>query len=129
MRAPQPLRRLGFSCGMLGLVILACGTAPASAAQVALAPGAAEVTEAMQVVADVVLVESVCRRLSVDYGRLFAFADQNGIRPVDVMPLGERRGAFEAATRKRVKEMRPDRICSDLAADREGVIPGVFTAR
>ena len=85
--------------------------------------------EALQVMADVVLVESRCGTLNVDYGKLFAYAETHGIRPIEIMPTGERRAAFEAATRKRVAEMPPARLCSELAADRDAVIPGIFTAR
>ena len=53
-------------------------------------PGGAE-AEAIQVLADVVLIESRCQTLIVDYGRLFAFAERNGISPVEIMPAGARR--------------------------------------
>ena len=85
--------------------------------------------EALQVLADVVLIEAQCRTLNVDYAKLFAFAERNGIDPVDIMPTGERRAAFEAAYGRRVREMPPEQLCSDLAAARAATIPGVFTER
>ena len=85
--------------------------------------------DALQVLADVVLIESECRQINVDYGELFRFAERNGIRPVDIMPLGERRPAFDAAYRQRAQEMRGERLCIDLVAQRETLLPGVFTQR
>ena len=86
-------------------------------------------TGVLQVFADVVLIEAQCRTLNADYGKLFAYAERNGLRPVDVMPLGERRAAFEAAYRRRAREMKPDRLCGELAAERDATVPGVFTPR
>ena len=85
--------------------------------------------DALQVLADVALIESQCRQLNVDYGKLFAYAERNGIRPVEIMPLGERRAAFDAAYRRRAREVQGDRLCGTLAQARDAVIPGVFTAR
>ncbi len=73
----------------------------------------------MQVLADVVLIEAECRQFNVDYGRLFAFAERNGIRPVEIMPLGERRAAFDAAYRRRARDTRGDRLCGALAEERD----------
>lgn len=83
----------------------------------------------MQALADIVLIESRCRQLAVDYGRLFAFAERNGIRPVEVMPAGGRRAAFEAAYQRRARETKDERLCGDLAAERDATVPGVFTSR
>ncbi len=109
--------------GALGAVLASCLPA-ASAGQ----PGGPD-AEALQVLADVVLIESRCQTLMVDYGRLFDFAEREGISPMAVMPAGERRAAFEAAYAWRAREMRPDRLCGDLAAARAAAVPGVFTAR
>lgn len=84
---------------------------------------------AMQVLADVVLIESRCRQLNVDYGKLFAFAERNGIRPTDIMPAGERHAAFATAYQRRSKETANDRLCGALAAERDAILPGVFTSR
>ena len=117
---------LGSAVAGLGALVgaLACCLPAASAGQ----PGGSE-AEALQVLADVVLIESQCRTLAVDYGRLFDFAERNGISPMAIMPTGERRAAFEADYGRRAREMRPDRLCGDLAAARAIAIPGVFTAR
>ncbi len=124
--APSPIK-LGFA----GAAIIGFGAAsiwiPAAAAGQARIPAAE--SDPLQVVADVVLIESQCRQLGVDYGRLFAYAASNGIRPVDILPTGERRAAFDAASRRRARETRGDALCADLAAARDAVIPGVFTAR
>ncbi len=83
----------------------------------------------LQILADVVLIEAQCRRFTVDYGKLFAFADRNGIRPVEIMPTGSRRPAFDLAYKRRARERQGDALCIDLAADRAAVIPGVFLPR
>ena len=120
---PKPHRRAAAAA------LLGAGLAGWLPAAVAGQGRAAVDAEALQVLADVVLVESRCGTLNVDYGKLFAYAETHGIRPVEIMPTGERRAAFEAATRKRIADTPPARLCSDLAAERDAVIPGVFTAR
>jgi hypothetical protein len=85
--------------------------------------------EPLQILADVVLIEAQCRRFTVDYGKLFSFAEQNGIRPVEIMPTGARRTAFDAAYRHRAQERQGDGLCVDLAAERAASIPGVLLPR
>ena len=129
MTARLRLRR-GATATLLGLGL--AGWLPAAVAGQATTTGQGRPAidaEALQVLADVVLVESRCGTLNADYGKLFAYAEAHGIRPVEIMPTGERRAAFEAATRRRIAETPPARLCSDLAADRDAVIPGIFTAR
>ena len=83
----------------------------------------------LQVLADVVLIETRCRTLTVDYGRLFAYAEGAGIAPPDIMPTGPRRPAFEAALRGRTRDASTDQLCGPLAADRAARIPGLFSPR
>lgn len=85
--------------------------------------------DAMQAIADVVLIESECREIDVDYDRLFGFAERNGIAPADIMPAGARRRAFQADYDRRASEMPTERLCIDLAAEREATVPGVFLQR
>lgn len=121
--APSPIRLGVAGSAIIGAVSIWIPAAAAGQARTAVE------SDPLQVVADVVLIESQCRQLGVDYGRLFAYAASNGIRPVDILPTGERRPAFDAASRRRAREMRGDRLCADLAAARDATIPGVFTAR
>lgn len=120
------LPRLGIA---VSVAAAACGLAlwqPASAGQ----PHDAALPDAtLQVLADAVLVESKCGQLNVDYGKLFAFAERNGIRPVDILPLGERRAAFDAAFRRRALDVEGDRLCGALAQSLDATIPGLFTSR
>ncbi len=120
--------RNGF--GLWAAVAVSLGAAaawlPGAAASQAKSP---VIDEPLQILADVVLIEAQCRRFAVDYGRLFAFAEENGIRPVEIMPMGVRRPAFDAAYRHRARERQGDILCVDLAADRAAVIPGVFLPR
>ena len=98
---------------------------PAWAAQVTTAAD----RDTIQTVADVVLVEAQCRDYNVDYAKLFAFAERNGLHAVDIMPTGQRRSAFDAAYQRRARQMTPQQLCTDLAADRDAIIPGVLTQR
>ena len=108
-----------------GLAALTFWLAPASAAQVTTAAD----RDTIQTVADIVLVEAQCRDFAVDYAKLFAFAERNGIHAVDIMPTGSRRSAFDAAYQRRARQTTPQQLCTDLAADRDATIPGVLTPR
>lgn len=123
-----------------GLGVLAAWLPAASAGQSRQDPGQAQPRgrgqdrpgtgdDPLQVLADVVLIETRCRTLTVDYGRLFAFAESNGIPAVEIMPTGPRRAAFEAAYKARAREAGTDQLCGPLAADRAALIPGLFSAR
>ena len=105
-----------------GLGALALWLLPAMAAQVTTAPD----RDTIQTVADIVLVEAQCRRFNVDYAKLFAYAERNGLHAVDILPTGARRSAFDAAYQR---QMTPQQLCTDLAADRDASIPGVLTQR
>ena len=98
---------------------------PAPAAQAATALD----RDTIQTVADIVLVEAQCRQFNVDYAKLFAYAEQNGIHAIDILPTGARRSAYDAAYQRRARQMTPQELCTDLAADRDATIPGVLTQR
>ena len=123
----NPVRtRFGLSATIATALGVAAAWLPGATASLAKPPAA---DEPLQILADVVLIEAQCRRFTVDYGRLFAFAEQNGIRPVEIMPSGARRAAFDAAYRRRARERQGDGLCVDLAADRAAAIPSVFKPR
>ena len=118
--------RLGLSASLASAIgALALWQPAASAGQ----PRASAADEALQVLADVVLIEAECRGLNVDYGKLFAYAERNGIRPVEIMPLGERRAAFDAAFRRRARDAKGERLCGELAQERAATVPGVLVPR
>ncbi len=122
LRTSPWVRALVLPVGLSFCVWL--GGAPAVAS-----PSGAAGADALQAVADIILVESECRDLNVDYGKLFAFAVRNGIRPLDIMPLGSRRVAFNAAYRRRALEIPGERLCTDFATALDETVPGVFTPR
>ena len=124
---PSRFTRIGLAVSIASAVGALALWQPAASAGQPRPPSIPD--DALQVLADVVLIEAECREMDVDYGRLFAYAERNGIRPVEIMPLGERRAAFDAAYRRRAREMRGDRLCGALAQDRDAIVPGVFTAR
>ena len=117
--------RIGFAV----VVASAVGTLSRQPAASAARPRAPVADEVLQALADVVLVESRCRQVEVDYGRLFAFAERNGVNPVEIMPLGDRRAAFDAVYLRRAREMPGKRLCDALVQMRDATIPGVFTIR
>lgn len=126
--APRRFRRFGAhdaAALAAGFGALTLWLLPALAAEVTTAAD----RETIQTMADVVLVEAECRAFNVDYAKLFAFAERNGIHAVDIMPTGTRRSAFDAAYRRRARQMPLQQLCTDLAADRDAVIPGVLTQR
>ena len=110
---------------LAGFGALSLWLVPASAAGVATSSD----RDTIQTVADIVLVEAQCRQFNVDYGKLFAFAERNGVHAVDLMPTGVRRSAFDSAYQRRARQMTPQQLCTDLAADRDATIPGVLTQR
>ena len=107
------------------LVGLALRFGPAWVAETSAAPA----NDAMQVMADIVLIESRCSGLNVDYAKAFAYLQRNGIDPTDVMPTGPRRAAFEADYRRRSALTDDGALCADLAAQRAAEIPGIFIRR
>ena len=122
------LRRLpapAAIAAVAGLAGLALRFGPAWVAETRAAPA----HDALQVMADIVLIESRCGGLNVDYGKAFAFLQRNGIDPVDIMPTGTRRAAFDADIRRRAAPTDDGALCADLAAQRQADVPGVFTQR
>ena len=112
--------RLLAGVGALGFWLL-----PASAAEVTTPSDRGTI----QTVADIVLIEAQCRAFNVDYAKLFAYAERNGVHEVDILPTGVRRSVFDAAYQRRARQMTPQQLCTDLAADRDATIPGVLTQR
>ena len=105
------------------------GLAAATILAVLTGRSSAAVDDTVQVMADVVLIADRCHELVVDYGALFQFARHRGLAPVDVMPLGSRRLAFDAARDARTRTMPVGIVCGDLADERGLVVPGVFARR
>jgi hypothetical protein len=118
--------RLGFAAALAAALAV-----PGLRLPPAVAGGAASVrkAEALQEIADIVLIESECRAFTVDYGALFAFAERNGIDPLEIMPTGPRRPAFDAALRRRARAMKGAALCGAFAAEREAAFPGILMAR
>lgn len=135
-RPPVRTASMTLSPTRLGLAVAAAAAAgalalwqPAASAGQPRSGPSPYADDVIQVLADVVLIESECRQFTVDYGKLFAFAERNGVRPVEIMPLGERRATFDAAYRRRAREAKGDRLCRDLAEERDNTVPGVFLPR
>ena len=122
LRRPPAPAAIVVAAGLAGLAL---GFGPAWVAETRAAPA----HDAMQVMADIVLIESRCGGLNIDYGKAFAFLQKNGIDPADIMPTGPRRPAFDADYRRRSASTDDGALCADLAAQRQADIPGVFLSR
>lgn len=125
MSLPLPRLSTAALCGAAGLGALTLLLSPDGSGRSRAAPA----RDAMQVMADVILIEAHCRNLLVDNTRAYGFARRNGIEPTDILPSGPRRAAFEAAMRRREAASDEAELCGHLAAERAADIPGVFTAR
>jgi hypothetical protein len=86
-------------------------------------------TEAIQVLADVTLIDSQCRKVSADFGLAFRYAEEQGVRGVDVMPLGRRRASFDAASEHRLGTTPVAELCGSLLQRYVQNFPGLFAQR
>jgi hypothetical protein len=111
----------------LALAVLFC--ALASAAGLATDSAAPPSADAIQMLADVTLIDGECRDVTVDFGRAFHAAAAMGLRAVDVMPTGTLRPAFEAAARSRFAKTSHEDLCGDLARSYGERVPGLLRAR
>ena len=118
---PQPMSR------KLALAVLFCGLA--SAAGLAADTAAPPPADAIQMLADVTLIDGECSNVTVDFGRAFQAAAAMGLRAVDVMPTGALRPAFEVAARSRFARTPHDDLCGALAKHYGEQVPGLFRAR
>ena len=86
-------------------------------------------TRAIQVLADVTLVDSQCRKVNADFGVAFRYAEQQGVHPADVMPLGRHRTAFQAASDLRRDTTPLEELCGAFMLQYERDFPGLFADR
>ncbi len=95
----------------------------------AAAPAVPVPADAVQLLADVTLMDGTCKQVAVDFGRAFQVADAMGLRASDVMPSGRLRAAFEAATRTRLAQTSPTELCEEVAKAYVDRVPGLLRAR
>ena len=108
--------------------ILLAGLACASSSVPAAASSASQ-SQAIEVLADVTLIDAQCRTLNATFGMAFSYAEAHGVHATDIMPLGTRRAEFQAAYDRRAKATPHDELCGSLAHQYDQEFPGLFTAR
>ena len=114
---PRRLVLAALCCGSLASVGLAAGDAPP------------DVADAVQLLADVTLIDGECRNVAVNFGQAFQAALAMGLRASEVMPTGGRRPAFEAAMRSRFAATPHEDLCESLAKGYAARVPGVIRFR
>ena len=111
----------------------ACAPALAAAVVVLAFPGSIQagestpMTDAIQVLADLTLIDGACRDDAVNFGIAFRFAAEKGVHDVSIMPGGARRSEFEAALHSRGATFGKDELCGEIAANYAEALPGSVT--
>ena len=111
------------------LILAALIGARLSASSLAAATASPPPPDAIQMLADVTLLDGECRNVEVNFGRAFQAADAMGLRAVDVMPTGPYRAAFEAAARTRLSDTPHDDLCEAVARAYAARVPGILRLR
>jgi hypothetical protein len=118
MRDARPVRSFGAAAAA---ALAACCCVPPLAAR-------AQATDPVQVIAEMTTIQLSCRSLEVRPGVAFRFGESHGVRAVDILPGGRRRGEFEEALAK-ASMIDPERLCSTVAARYAVDLPGSIGQR
>ena len=86
-----------------------------------------EVEPAIQMLADLTLIDGQCRGMTVIFGQAFRAGEAKGLSATDIMPTGPLRERFEAAYLRRYRETTQAELCGELADRYSAEIPGVLT--
>lgn len=98
--------------------------APTRAGEVA---AGGERADALEVLADLMLIDSACRDVTVNFGAVFRFAADQGVTAVAVLPGGAQRPAFERVLRERRANFGRDELCGEIADNYAEALPGSVT--
>ncbi len=93
-------------------------------------PGAAAAggsDAAIQLLADVTLIDGLCQNTTVRFGAAFKIAASDGLAIADVLPGGRLRRRFEAALQSRTAETPREELCGALATDYAAAVPGLVS--
>lgn len=82
---------------------------------------------AIQMLADVTLIDLQCRDLTVTFGTAFGRAAAEGLDVATVLPGEPLRPRFEAALRRRMAETPREQLCGTLAKDYAAAMPGLVS--
>ena len=83
--------------------------------------------DALQVIADLTLIDGGCRNVVVDFGIGFRFAALQGLTVSSILPTGSRRDEFVAALARRGESFNHDELCHDVAGNYADALPGSVT--
>ena len=83
--------------------------------------------DALQVIADVTLIDGSCKDVTVNFGAVFRFAAQQGLAISSVMPTGSRRADFERVLQARQVSFDRDELCGQVALNYAEALPGSIT--
>ena len=86
-------------------------------------------TKAVQLLADVTLIDSECRKVNANFGVAFRYAEEQGVHAVDIMPLGRHRAEFQSASDRRLSTTAPDELCGSFMLQYERDFLGLFAER
>ena len=85
--------------------------------------------DALQVLADLTLIDGACRDETVNFGVGFRFAAAEGVPELSYMPGGSRRTEFESLLRVRRASFDHDELCGEIAANYAEALPGSVSIR
>lgn len=124
------MRALLLISALLALVAASPARAAAPPPPEAASPEAAQdQDDAIQMLADITLIDAACRTRNANFGMAYAAVEQHGVRVIDLLPGGARRAAFMAAYVHRDQELAHDELCGSFALRYETQMPGLFTDR
>lgn len=114
---PYPPRHL-FGCAAAALLLGLGGAARA---------GDSPRADALNVLADLTLIDGTCRDMTVNFGAGLRFAADQGVTAGAVLPGGAQRAAFERILRERRASFGRDELCGEIAANYAEALPGSVT--
>ena len=120
-----------LSCPLRCLLVSAAATlgvgvraGPAGAGEVS---GGGERADAIEVLADLTLIDATCHDVTVNFGAGFRFAAGQGLAAVAVLPGGAQRPAFDRVLRERRASFGRDELCGEIAENYAEALPGSVT--
>ncbi|MCW6508042.1 hypothetical protein [Lichenifustis flavocetrariae] len=90
-------------------------------------PTTSAATDALEVLADLTMIDGTCRDLVVNFGIGFRFAAAQGVAATAILPGGARRAEFEAVLQNRQGNFGRDDLCGRMAQNYAEALPGSVT--
>ncbi|MDX7950874.1 hypothetical protein P7D22_06740 [Lichenihabitans sp. Uapishka_5] len=121
----MPLRRPSLIHCFAWATLTCLGVASAWAEDAA--PDATKVAAAVQVMADLTLIDSACHGEAVNFGIALGFLARQGVSTTSVLPGGSERAAFEHDVQTRRASFDHDALCGEIADNYAEALPGSVT--